>query len=118
MPLTIVPIGLEVLNIGHVWLYEMSFDLATKIILTVAIIAKFACYFSGVLVIRCDNPKLRNVLLASCALINGGIIAFSIITGLWMLLINNAVFLALLVMWSYVAISDITITFLKGREEK
>ena len=118
MPLTTIPIGHEVLNIGLVWLYGTPYDLATKIILTVVVAAKFACFFFGAFVIGCDNPKLRNVLLTSCALINGGLVAFSIITSSWMLLINNAVLLVLLVVWPYIAISDITITFGKGREER
>lgn len=111
MPLTTIPIALEVLNFGLVWLYGTPYDLTTKIILTVAFVLKFACYFSGALIIGLDNPKLRNVLLALCALLNGGVIAFSIITSSWMLLINNAVLLVLLVVWSFLAVFEITWTW-------
>lgn len=117
MPLITFPIGLEVLNFLLIWpsMAEAPFGLWSKIILSVAFVAKFACYFSGALVIGIDNPKLRNVLLALCGLINGGVIAFSIITGAWMLLVNNAILLIMLVVWSFMAVFDVTLTW--GKKE-
>ena len=111
MPLTTIPIGLEVLNLLFVWssiFHNVPLGLWTKIILTVAFVVKFACYFFGALVIGIDNPKLRNVLLALCVLINAGIIAYSIISGVRMLLINNAVLLGLLVVWSFLSVFEIS----------
>lgn len=62
-----------------------------------------------------DNIKLRNVLLAICALINGGIIAFSIITSARMPSVNNAILLIMLVVCSFIAVFDITWTW--GKKE-
>lgn len=111
MPLTTIPIALEVLNLALVWGTNMPYDTVTKIILTVAIVAKFVFFFFGALVIGVDNPKLRNALLALCTLVNGGIIAFSISTGSQMLLINNAVLLILLVVWSFLTVFEIKWTW-------
>lgn len=87
MPLTTILIGLEVLKLALV------------------------CCFLGALVIGVDNPKIRNVLLALCILVNGGVIAFSIGTGSQMLLINNAVLLVLLVVWSFLTVFEIKRTW-------
>lgn len=110
MLLTTIPMGINVLSLFGVW-YGQPFDLLTQIILTIAIIAKFICCFSGAYMIGLDNPKLRNVLLALCVLMNGGIIAFSIITNSQMLLINNAVLLVLLVVWSFLMVLKTTRTW-------
>lgn len=117
MPLTTFPIGLEVLNFLLIWLSmaEAPFGLWAKIILSVVFIAKFASYFSGALMIGEDNPKLRNFLLVLSALLNLGVVVFFIITGAWMLLINNAILLIMLVVWSFVAVFDITWTW--GKKE-
>lgn len=115
MPLIVVPLGLEVLNIGLVFLVGSPYDSMTKILLTIGIVAKFICYFMAAIVLDEGTAKIRNLLLGTCALVNGGIIAFSIITNSFMLLINNAVLLVLLVVWSCLTVFDITWTW--GKKE-
>lgn len=108
MPLTTFPIGLELLNFLLVWsaFAEGSLDITAKVILSAAFVAKFVCYFVGADVVGIDKPKLRNLLLALSALINGGVIAFSVISGAWMLLVNNAILLVMLVVWYFVSEFD------------
>lgn len=111
MPLIVVPLGLEVLNFGLVFLVGNPYDSMTKTLLTIGIIVKFICYFVAALDLDVGTAKIRNLLLTICALANGGIIAFSIVTNSFMLLINNAVLLVLLVVWSCLTVFDITWTW-------
>lgn len=117
MPLTTIPIGLEVLNFLLIWpsMAEAPFGLWAKIILSVAFVAKFACYFSGALYFDEGSPILRRIMLVLSALINVGVVVYSIITGAWMLLINNAILLIMLIVWSFIAVFDITWTW--GKKE-
>ena len=117
MPLTTFPIGLEVLNFLLIWTSaaEAPFGLWAKIILSVAFVAKFAFYFSGALCIDEGSPVLRRMMLVVSALINIGVVVYSIITGAWLLLINNAILLIMLIVWSFVAVFDITWTW--GKKE-
>ena len=117
MPLTTLPIGLEVSNFLLIWpsVAEVPFSLWAKIILSVVFIAMFAFYFSGALCIDEGSPILRRMMLALSALVNIGVVVCSIITGAWLLLINNAVLLVLLVVWSWLTVFDITWTW--GKKE-
>ena len=115
MPLIVVPLGLEILNFGLIFLIGSSYDSMTKILLTIGIIVKFICYFVAAIDLDEGAAKIRNFLLGICALVNGGIIAFSIVTNSYMLLINNAVLLVLLVVWSWLTVFDITWTW--GKKE-
>lgn len=115
MPLATLPISLEVLNIALVWIMPNSFDYPTKTLLLLAIILKFAFYFVAETFIGCDRPALQKLLILACALTNGGVIAFSIAAGSQMLMINNAVLLVLLVVWSFLTVFDITWTW--GKKE-
>jgi len=117
MPLTTIPIGLEVLNFLLIWpaAAEAPFGLWAKIILSVAFVAKFACYFSEALYFDEGSPIFRRIMLVLSALINVGVVIYSIMTGAWMLLINNAILLILLVVWSFIAVFDITWTW--GKKE-
>jgi len=115
MPLIVVPLGLEVLNFGLIFLGGNPYDSMTKTLLTIGIIVKFICYFVAAVDLDVGTAKTRNLLLGICALVNGGMIAFSIVTNSFMLLINNAVLLVLLVVWSCLTVFDITWTW--GKKE-
>ena len=115
MPLIVIPLGLEALNFGLIFLVGSPYDSMTKILLTIGIIVKFICYFVVATDLDEGVGKIRNFLLGICALANGVIIAFSIITNSFMLLINNVVLLVLLVVWSCLTVFDITWTW--GKKE-
>lgn len=108
MPLAMLSIGLESLNIALVWVMPNLFDYATKMLLSLAIMLKLAFCFVAVTVIGRDRPLLQKNLIVPCVLTNACVIAFSIITGSQMLMINNAVLLALLVVWSFLAVFEIS----------
>ncbi len=115
MPMIVVPLGLELLNFGLIFLVESPYDSTTKTLLTVGIIIKFICYFVAAINWGEGTARIRNFLLGISALVNGGLIVFSIITNSFMLLINNVVLLVLLVVWSWLTVFDITWTW--GKKE-
>ncbi len=105
MPLVIVPMAFEVLSVFVIW-GVCDFGLLEQIILTAAIIGKFALYFTGALVIGEDGTIKQKLFLILCGLINAGIIAYSIITSNWELAVNNIICLVLLVVWSCATVFD------------
>lgn len=115
MPLIVVPMGLEVLNFALVWISGSTFDFTTKILLAIGIVIKFACYFVAAIILDDGEPRKRNVLISMCALVNGALVAFSILANSFTLLINNAVLLVLLVVWSCLTVFDIRWTW--GKKE-
>ena len=115
MPTIVAPMGLEVLNIALVWLSVGQCDITAKILLTLSVIIRFGCYFVTAVVLDAESQKLRKLFLCVCALIGGIMIAFSLTTNSFALLINNAVLLVLLVVWSFLTVFDITWTW--GKKE-
>ena len=115
MPTIVAPMGLEVLNIALVWLSKGQCDTTAKILLTLSIIIQFACYFVTAVVLDVESQKLRKRLLCVYAVIGGVLIAFSLTTNSFALLINNAVLLVLLVVWPFLTVFDILWTW--GKKE-
>lgn len=101
MPLSTVLIGLEFFNIASIWFADSSIDLAAKMCLTVAFVATYIC---STIMFGTEKPVLFNTMLVASALLNCGVIAFSVVTRSWLLLINNAFILVFLTVWTMFAV--------------
>jgi len=95
MPLTVIPLAINIMIGGAIWISELSITL--KVIITILLVAKFATYFFSALM--ADSDLVRNVGLIVCGLLNLGGIIYTAIQGIWTATIPFATLLVLLVVW-------------------
>lgn len=111
MPLTVIPLVINIMIGGAIWISELS--ILTKVIITVLLVVKFLTYFYSVLM--ADSDLVRNVGLIVCGLLNLGGIVFTAIQGIWTATIPFATLLVILIVWRVMPTIDFS---RKGGKEK
>ena len=111
MPLTVIPLVINIMIGGAIWISELS--ILTKVIITVLLVVKFLTYFYSVLM--ADSDLVRNVGLIVCGLLNLGGIIFTAIQGIWTATIPFATLLVILIVWRVMPTIDFS---RKGGKEK
>lgn len=102
MPLTVIPLAINIMIGGAIWISELSTTL--KVIITILLLAKFATYFYYALM--ADSDLVRNVGLIICGFLNLGGIIYTAIQGIWTATIPFAILLVLLVAWRVLPTMD------------
>ncbi len=102
MPLTLVPMIINAMIGGAIWVSTLS--TTAKIIITVLLVAKFALYFYSALI--ADSDVIKYIGLAICALMNGAGIIFTAINGIWTAMVPFIVILVLLIVWTSTSIGN------------
>ena len=102
MPLTVIPLAINIMIGGAIWISELSTTL--KVIITILLLAKFATYFYYALM--ADSDPVRNVGLIICGFLNLGGIIYTAIQGIWTATIPFAILLVLLVAWRVLPTMD------------
>lgn len=97
MPLTIIPMLINLISGVALWQTELA--VATKIIITVLIILKYAAFFYGALMAEADSV-IKYISLGCCGAINIGILIYTIVVSQWTVTIGIAITLILLIIWS------------------
>ncbi len=101
MPLTIIPMAINLMTGFALWQTELS--TTAKIIITIFIVLKFATYFySALMADACSAP--RYIGLGICALINIGLLIYTLVASLWTVATGVAMCLILLIIWSSIAV--------------
>ena len=101
MPLTIIPMAINLMTGFALWQTELS--TAEKIIITIFIVLKFATYFySALMADACSAP--RYIGLGICALINIGLLIYTLVASQWTVAIGVAMCLILLIIWTLPAV--------------
>jgi len=101
MPLTIIPMAINLMTGIVLWQTELT--LLAKIVITVFIVLKFAAYFySALMADACSAQKYIG--LGICALMNVGLLIYTLIMSQWTIAIGIALCLILLVIWSLPAV--------------
>ena len=111
MPLTVIPLVINIMIGGAIWISELS--ILTKVIITMLLVVKFLTYFYSVLM--ADSDLVRNVGLIVCGLLNLGGIIFTAIQGIWTATIPFATLLVILIVWRVMPTIDFS---RKGGKEK
>ena len=111
MPLTVIPLVINIMIGGAIWISELS--ILTKVIITMLLVVKFLTYFYSVLM--ADSDLVRNVGLIVCGLLNLGGIVFTAIQGIWTATIPFATLLVILIVWRVMPTIDFS---RKGGKEK
>ena len=111
MPLTVIPLVINIMIGGAIWISELS--ILTKVIITMLLVVKFLTYFYSVLM--ADSDLVRNVGLIVCGLLNLGGIVFTAIQVIWTATIPFATLLVILIVWRVMPTIDF---FRKGGKEK
>lgn len=111
MPLTVIPLVINIMIGGAIWISELS--ILTKVIITMLLVVKFLTYFYSVLM--ADSDIVRNVGLIVCGLLNLGGIVFTAIQEIWTATIPFATLLVILIVWRVMPTIDF---FRKGGKEK
>lgn len=111
MPLTVIPLVINIMIGGAIWISELS--ILTKVIITVLLVVKFLTYFYSVLM--ADSDLVRNVGLIVCGLLNLGGIVFTAIQEIWTVTIPFATLLVILIVWRVMPTIDFS---RKGGKEK
>lgn len=102
MPLTLIPMLLNFMTGFAVWYYDIG--ITPKVILTIVLVLKFSCYFYSVLI--SDTEWIRKAGCIICVLLNVGIIITAALLSAWIILINSAITLGILLLWSCAAVFD------------
>lgn len=100
MPLTLIPLAINFLSGFMLWQTDLS--VTAKIIITICIVAKYAAFFYSVLM--AEPGAIRYIGLAICAVINIGLLIFTIANSLWTVVVGIAMTLILLIIWSLPAV--------------
>ena len=95
MPLTTIPLAINIIIGGAIWISELPTTM--KVIITVLLVVKFFTYFYSVLM--ADSDLVRNVGLTVCGLLNLGGIVYTAIQGIWTATIPFATLLVILIVW-------------------
>ena len=111
MPLTVIPLVINIMIGGAIWISELS--ILTKVIITMLLVVKFLTYFYSVLM--ADSDLVCNVGLIVCGLLNLGGIVFTAIQEIWTATIPFATLLVILKHWRVMPTIDF---FRKGGKEK
>ncbi len=102
MPLTIIPLAINFMIGGAIWMSQISITM--KIIITVLLVAKFALYFWSVFF--ADPGYQRGIGLAIVAVMNGAGIVFTALNGLWTAMVPFIIILVLLIIWCSASIGN------------
>ncbi len=102
MPLTIIPMAINLMTGFMLW--QSALSLAAKIIITLLIVLKYASFSYTALIAEPDYSRYVCVLV--CAVLNIGLLIYSIVISEWYILTWIAMCLILLVIWSMVAVFD------------
>lgn len=97
MPLTVIPMAINIMSGIALWLTELP--LTAKIIITVLIVLKYAAFFYGALMADVCSPS-KYISLGFCAATNIGVLIYTIVTSQWTVTIGIAFTLLLLIIWS------------------
>ena len=111
MPLTVIPLVINIMIGGAIWIRELS--ILTKVIITVLLVVKFLTYFYSVLM--ADTDLVHNVGLIGCGLLKLGGIVFTAIQEIWTATIPFATLLVILIVWRVMPTIDFS---RKGGKEK
>lgn len=111
MPLTTIPLAINIIIGGAIWISEIPTTM--KVIITVLLVVKFFTYFYSVLM--ADSDLVRNVGLIVCGLLNLGGIIYTAIQGIWTATIPFATLLVILIVWRVLPAIDFS---RKGGKEK
>lgn len=111
MPLTTIPLAINIIIGGAIWISEIPTTM--KVIITVLLVVKFFTYFYSVLM--ADSDLVRNVGLIVCGLLNLGGIIYTAIQGIWTATIPFATLLVILIVWRVLPAIDFS---RKGGNEK
>lgn len=95
MPLTLIPLAINTLSVFMLWNTEIS--ITAKIIMTLLIVLKYSVYFYSVLI--AEPGIIRYLGLAFCAIVNIGLLVYTIVNSLWTVTIGIAITLVLLIIW-------------------
>lgn len=95
MPLTVLPLAINFVIGGAIWMSELSTPI--KVIITVLLIIKFITYFYSVLVAGSDF--VCTIGLFTCGLFNLGGAIYTVIEGIWTATVPFATLLVLLIVW-------------------
>ena len=95
MPLTVIPLAINIMIGGAIWISELS--TVMKVIITVLLAAKLFTYFYSALM--ADSDLVRTVGLIVCGLLNLGGVIYTAIQGIWTATIPFATLLVLLIVW-------------------
>ena len=95
MPLTVIPLAINIMIGGAVW--GSGLPTAAKVVITVLLVAKFFIYFYSALM--ADSDLVRNVGLIVCGLLNLGGVIYTAVQGIWTATIPFATLLVLLIVW-------------------
>lgn len=95
MPLTVIPLAVNFMIGGAIWISELS--TALKVVITVLLVAKFFTYFYSALMV--DSDLVRTVGLNVCGLLNLGGVIYTAIQGIWTATLPFATLLVLLIVW-------------------
>lgn len=104
MPIAFIPLIFNFVTGFAVWYSEINVKVKVKVILTIALVVKYACYFYSALIV--DNKIAKRMGLIVCALLNVGMIAIAVILSAWIVLINCSIILALIIVWSHAVVLD------------
>lgn len=95
MPLTIIPMAINLLTAVMLWRGELI--LAAKIVVTLLIVLKFALFFYSYSI---AEPRIaKNIGTVICAVINLGLMIYCLTNGAWTVFIGLALTLILLIIW-------------------
>ena len=97
MPLTIIPMVINLISGIALWQTELA--IATKIIITILIVLKYAAFFYGALMAE-DDSIAKYISLGCCGALNIGILIYTIVVSQWTVTIGIAITLILLIIWS------------------
>ena len=95
MPLTVIPLAVNIMIGSAIWISELSTTI--KVIITILLVAKFFVYFYSALME--DSDLVCNVGLIVCGLLNLGGVVYTAIQGIWTATILFAALLVLLMIW-------------------
>ena len=111
MPLTVIPLAINIMIGGAIWISELPTTM--KVIITVLLVVKFFAYFYSVLM--AGSNLVRNVGLTVCGLLNLGGIIYTAIHGIWTATIPFATLLVILIVWRVFPVINFS---RKGGKEK
>lgn len=95
MPFTIIPLAINTLSVFMLWNTETS--ITAKIIVIFIFVLKYSVYFHSVLM--AESGIIRYYGLAFCAMVNIGLLIYTIINSLWTVTTGIVITLVLLIIW-------------------
>ena len=102
MPLTIIPLAINIVIGGAIWISKLSTTI--KVIIIVMLVAEFFIYFYSVLM--ADSDPVNIVGLIVCGLLNLGGAIYTAVQGIWAATVLFAVLFVILVLWGTLPVID------------